>query len=206
MLINALNPPPSPGGGGGGGAASPLLAVGDLDDDEDAGGHTLGDTVRAAINRRDALRGELTATMGGKVYRLVPEGQRPGGKLPFFMHRERGLHLDERDFTVVGLTPPMSSWNSLHPVTFYHISLIIYRTIVHCHSSPGICSRDRNHAFKKRLMVGRAPSGMGISETRCHNFLFFENLISINLDGWKTGDCGTTFQISSKCPYPMALA
>ena len=36
-----------------------------------AGGHTLGDTVRAAINRRDALRGALEARVGGKTYTLV---------------------------------------------------------------------------------------------------------------------------------------
>ena len=82
---------------------TPLVALGDLDDDEDAGGHTLKDTVRAAINRRNALRGNLEAKVGEKLYRLVPEDQRHGGKMPFFMHRERGLHLDEREFTVDGV-------------------------------------------------------------------------------------------------------
>lgn len=83
--------------------AATYAAVGDLDDDEDAGGHTLGDTVRAALNRRDALRGALRATQGEKTYALVPEEQRPGKKMPFMMHRERGLHLDEREFTVDGV-------------------------------------------------------------------------------------------------------
>lgn len=83
--------------------AATYAAVGDLDDDEDAGGHTLGDTVRAALNRRDALRQTLRATQGEKTYALVPEEQRPGQKMPFMMHRERGLHLDEREFTVDGV-------------------------------------------------------------------------------------------------------
>ena len=78
-------------------------AVGDLDDDEDAGGHSLTDTVRAALNRRDALRGVLRATTGDKTYSLVSEEQRPGKRMPFMMHRERGLHLDEREFTVDGI-------------------------------------------------------------------------------------------------------
>ena len=44
-----------------------------------------------------------------------------------------------------------------------------------CQSDPGSHLTDRNHTFKKLLMHGRAPSGMGIfpkSETRCHTFSF----------------------------------
>ena len=46
MLINALNP--GPGG---------VRAEGDLDDDEDAAGHTLEDSVYAARNRMQATLG-----------------------------------------------------------------------------------------------------------------------------------------------------
>ena len=48
MFINGLNPTPSG-----------FRADGDLDDDEDAGGHTLQDTVNSAINRKGAITGEL---------------------------------------------------------------------------------------------------------------------------------------------------
>ena len=47
---------------------------------------------------------------------------------------------------------------------------------------------------------------MGISpktETRCHNFSFFENLVFENLDGRKTRNCGSAFQFLVKCPYPI---
>jgi malate synthase len=87
MFINALNPGPEG-----------ERAEGDLDDDEDSGGHRLIDTVRAAHNRLAAVTGELTFDdqERGKRYRVAP------GALPFFMHRERGLHLDEPDVTVDG--------------------------------------------------------------------------------------------------------
>src|SRR5256884_9040260 len=87
MFINALNPGPEG-----------ERAEGDLDDDEDSGGHRLIDTVRAAHNRLAAVNGELTFDdqERGKRYRVMP------GALPFFMHRERGLHLDEPDVTVDG--------------------------------------------------------------------------------------------------------
>ena len=87
MFINALNPGPEG-----------ERAEGDLDDDEDSGGHRLADTVRAAHNRLAAVNGELTFDdpERGKRYRVQP------GELPFFMHRERGLHLDEPDVTVDG--------------------------------------------------------------------------------------------------------
>ncbi len=87
MLINALNP--GPGG---------VRAEGDLDDDEDAAGHTLEDSVYAARNRMQATLGTLQFDneTTGKHYELEP------GKIPFFMHRERGLHLDETMVTVDG--------------------------------------------------------------------------------------------------------
>ncbi|MEC7837531.1 MAG: hypothetical protein VX523_02260 [Chloroflexota bacterium] len=87
MLINALNP--GPGG---------VRAEGDLDDDEDAAGHTLEDSIYAARNRMQATLGtlEFDNKTTGKHYELQP------GKIPFFMHRERGLHLDEPMVTVDG--------------------------------------------------------------------------------------------------------
>jgi malate synthase len=91
MFINALNPGPEG-----------ERAEGDLDDDEDSGGHRLVDTVRAAQNRLAAVNRELTYTDAarGKEYRIAP------GELPFFMHRERGLHLDEHDVSVDGRPVP----------------------------------------------------------------------------------------------------
>ena len=46
MLINALNP-----------GREGIRAEGDLDDDEDAGGHRLIDTVNSALNRLEQSRG-----------------------------------------------------------------------------------------------------------------------------------------------------
>jgi malate synthase len=91
MFINALNPGPEG-----------ERAEGDLDDDEDSAGHRLVDTVRAAHNRLAAVNRELTYTdrERGREYRIAP------GELPFFMHRERGLHLDEPEFTVDGAPIP----------------------------------------------------------------------------------------------------
>jgi malate synthase len=87
MFINALNPGPEG-----------ERAEGDLDDDEDSGGHRLVDTVRAAGNRLAAVHRELhfVDTERGREYRIA------AGELPFFMHRERGLHLFEPDVTVDG--------------------------------------------------------------------------------------------------------
>jgi malate synthase len=87
MFINALNPGPEG-----------ERAEGDLDDDEDSGGHRLIDSVRAAHNRLAAVNRELQYTdrERNREYRIAD------GELPFFMHRERGLHLDERDVTVDG--------------------------------------------------------------------------------------------------------
>jgi malate synthase len=87
MFINALNPGPEG-----------ERAAGDLDDDEDSGGHRLIDTVRATHNRLAAVNRELAFEdrERGRSYRIAP------GELPFFMHRERGLHLDEPDVTIDG--------------------------------------------------------------------------------------------------------
>jgi malate synthase len=87
MFINALNPGPEG-----------ERAEGDLDDDEDSGGHRLIDTVRAARNRVAAVQRELhyVDPERRKEYRITD------GELPFFMHRERGIHLLEPDVTVDG--------------------------------------------------------------------------------------------------------
>ena len=87
MFINALNPGPEG-----------ERAVGDLDDDEDAAGHRLTDTVTAARNRLGAVERTLE-------YRDEARGRHytiQDGELPFFMHRERGLHLDESEMTIDG--------------------------------------------------------------------------------------------------------
>ena len=91
MAINALNP-----------GADGERATGYLDDDEDSAGHRLGDTVMAAINRRDATLGTLSFhnPARNRTYELQ------SGELPFFMHRERGTHLDEHEFMVDGKPVP----------------------------------------------------------------------------------------------------
>lgn len=91
MVVQALNPGPEG-----------ERAVGYLDDDEDSGGHSLADTVQAARNRKAALEGTLSADdpQRGKSYRVEP------GPLPFFMHRERGLCLDEPEVTIDGRAVP----------------------------------------------------------------------------------------------------
>jgi malate synthase len=91
MFINALNPGPDS-----------TRAEGDLDDDEDAARHCLSDTVRATWNRLGAVERSLTFTdsQRGREYRIAE------GDLPFFMHRERGLHLDEAEVSVDGSPIP----------------------------------------------------------------------------------------------------
>src|SRR5256886_83658 len=91
MFINALNPGPEG-----------ERAEGDLDDDEDSAAHRLVDTVQAARNRLAAVNRELTYVdrEKGKRYTIAE------GDLPFFMHRERGLHLDEPDVRVDGAAVP----------------------------------------------------------------------------------------------------
>jgi malate synthase len=87
MMVQALNPGPEG-----------ERAVGYLDDDEDSAGHSLADTVAAAHNRKGAVERTLSAEnpQSGKKYQLEP------GPLPFFMHRERSLYLDEHDLTIDG--------------------------------------------------------------------------------------------------------
>lgn len=94
MFINALNPGPEG-----------TRAEGDLDDDEDSARHCLSDTVRATWNRLRAVTRALTYVDAdrGREYKIAD------GDLPFFMHRERGLHLDEPEFTVDGMPIPAST-------------------------------------------------------------------------------------------------
>ena len=103
MFINALNPL----NGG-------ERAEGDLDDDEDSAAHRLTDTVQAAINRLEAVEGTLSYhdTRRDKRYELAP------GELPFFMHRDRGLHLDEPDVTIDGAPVPASTLGTA--LTLFH--------------------------------------------------------------------------------------
>jgi malate synthase len=85
MFINGLNP-----------TQDGFRADGDLDDDEDAGGHSLLDTIQSAINRKSAIQGNLEYFDKDKNKKYeVKEGT-----LPFFMHRERGLLLDEPEFLI----------------------------------------------------------------------------------------------------------
>lgn len=90
MFINALNP------------SDGIRAEGDLDDDEDSAGYQLSDTLRAAYNRLHAVEHDLTYfdEEKQKRYSLVD------GELPFFMHRERGLSVDEPEVTVDGQPVP----------------------------------------------------------------------------------------------------
>ena len=91
MFINALNPGPDGS-----------RAEGYLDDDEDSGGHRLVDTVSAALNRLGAVERTLVLDdrKRGRKYEIQE------GPIPFFMHRERGLHLDEPEVTIDGQPVP----------------------------------------------------------------------------------------------------
>ena len=104
MAINAVNPGPEG-----------ERAAGYLDDDEDSGGHSLSDTVRAAINRLGIT--ERTLTFHNPVRDRTYSIQE--GETPFFMHRERGLHLDEADFQVDG--SPISATVLGTALTFAHV-------------------------------------------------------------------------------------
>ena len=103
MFINALNPGPEG-----------ERAVGDLDDDEDAAGHRLVDTVTAARNRLGAVDRTLEHhdEARGRHYMIQD------GELPFFMHRERGLHLDEPEMTIDGM--PVSAAILGTALTVFH--------------------------------------------------------------------------------------
>jgi malate synthase len=103
MLINALNP-----------GLDGQRAVGDLDDDEDSAGHCLADTVQAARNRVAALEGTLEYDDPGRGRRYSLEA----GTLPFFMHRERGWHLDEPDLRIDGR--PVSATLLGTALTLFH--------------------------------------------------------------------------------------
>ena len=87
MFINAINPGPEG-----------TRAEGYLDDDEDSGGHRLIDTLAAARNRLAAV----TGTLSYYDERRDRHYEVKEGTIPFFMHRERGLHLDEPDVTIDG--------------------------------------------------------------------------------------------------------
>ena len=91
MFINALNTGPDG-----------TRAEGYLDDDEDSAGHRLVDTVTAARNRLGAVNRTVSYhdAARDKDYAIQE------GEIPFFMHRERGLHLDEPDVTIDGTPVP----------------------------------------------------------------------------------------------------
>jgi malate synthase len=104
MFINALNPGPEG-----------TRAEGDLDDDEDAARHCLSDTIKATWNRLGAVRRTLTFSdpERDRTYSIAP------GELPFFMHRERGLHLDEPEVTVDGAPIPACTLGTA--LTLFHV-------------------------------------------------------------------------------------
>ncbi len=104
MFINALNPGPEG-----------TRAEGDLDDDEDSARHCLSDTVKASWNRLGAVQRTLTYSdpERGRQYTIA------AGELPFFMHRERGLHLDEPEVTVDGAPIPASTLGTA--LTLFHV-------------------------------------------------------------------------------------
>src|SRR5262249_27008577 len=90
-----LNSPLTPAPGG-------ARAGGPPDDDDPPAAPRLVDPVRAAHTRLPAVSRELTYDdpERRRQYRIAP------GDLPFFMHRERGLHLDEPELTVDGRPIP----------------------------------------------------------------------------------------------------
>ncbi|MCI0438578.1 MAG: hypothetical protein L0177_05545, partial [Chloroflexi bacterium] len=104
MAINALNPGPEG-----------ERAEGYLDDDEDSAGHSLQDTLMAARNRLAATRRTLRfhSPERNRTYEVEE------GELPFFMHRERGVHLDEPDFTVDGEPIPAAILGTA--LTLFHV-------------------------------------------------------------------------------------
>ncbi len=103
MFINALNPGPEG-----------ERAEGDLDDDEDSASHILSDTLLAARNRKGAVDRSLTFYNEARDRHYSIQG----GDIPFFMHRERGLHLDDPDLTVDG--SPVSASILGTALTLYH--------------------------------------------------------------------------------------
>jgi malate synthase len=103
MFINALNPGPEG-----------ERAEGDLDDDEDSASHILSDTLLAARNRKGAVDRSLTFYNEARDRHYAIQD----GEIPFFMHRERGLHLDDPDLTVDGKPVSATILGSL--LTLYH--------------------------------------------------------------------------------------
>ena len=103
MFINALNPGPEG-----------ERAAGDLDDDEDSASHILSDTLLAARNRKGAVDRSLTFYNEARDRHYSIQD----GEIPFFMHRERGLHLDEPDLTIDGAPVSATVLGSL--LTLYH--------------------------------------------------------------------------------------
>ena len=103
MFINALNPGPDG-----------ERAAGDLDDDEDSASHLLADTLLAARNRKGAVDRSLTFYNEARDRHYSIQD----GEIPFFMHRERGLHLDDPDMLVDG--SPVSATVLGTLLTLYH--------------------------------------------------------------------------------------
>ncbi len=103
MFINALNPGPEG-----------ERAEGDLDDDEDAASHLLSDTLLAARNRKGAVDRSLTFYNPARDRHYSIQD----GEIPFFMHRERGLHLDEPYLLVDGAPVSATVLGTL--LTLYH--------------------------------------------------------------------------------------
>ena len=103
MFINALNPGPHGD-----------RAEGDLDDDEDSASHILSDSLLAARNRKAAVERtlEFDDEARGRHYAIQ------SGDIPFFMHRDRGIHLDEPDLQVDG--KPVSATVLGTALTLFH--------------------------------------------------------------------------------------
>ena len=144
MMVNALNPGPEG-----------ERAVGYLDDDEDSGGHSLQDTINSAINRLSAINKtlEVVDSNRNRHYKLQP------GNLPFFMHRERGLHLDEHEIKIDGA--PISA-------TLLGTSLTIF-----------YCGQAQ---FKKNLGVYfYLPKLESVAEAKLYKQIFDESKKFLNL-------------------------
>ena len=87
MFINALNPGPDG-----------ERAEGDLDDDEDSASHLLADSLLAARNRKAAVERTLEFRDESRDRHYAIQD----GDIPFFVHRDRGWHLDEPDLLIDG--------------------------------------------------------------------------------------------------------
>ena len=146
MFINALNPGPDGTRG-----------EGYLDDDEDSAGHRLVDTITAARNRLGAIERTLTY----KDERRGREYAIQDGELPFFMHRERGLHLDEPDVTVDG--KPVSAAILGTALTLFHVGRAqIERGIGLYFYLPKMESREEAALY--RDIIDESKSFLGIAD------------------------------------------